>query len=105
MEETLKDQIINIFVMQNAYDADHALSLVKTAFHEGDLFMLPKDAEIKSVFDGWFKSTGVQEARQIVEDMFDGYNEAIDDVLTLMKRLKTTDKEILMKKIEKLKKD
>lgn len=105
MEETLKDQIVYIFVMQNAYDAENAVDLVKTAFQEGDLFMLPKDNEIKNIFESWAKSTGLKEARKIAEDMFDGYNEAIDDVLTLMKRLKTTDKEILMKKIEKLKKD
>jgi hypothetical protein len=105
MEESLVDQIIYVFVMESAQDADHAIELVKIAYNEGDIFMLPKDEEIKKIFDSWAKSVGLEETQRIAETMFDSYNEAIDDVLDLMKRLKSTNKDVLIKKIEKLKKE
>ena len=102
--EFINDQIINVFLIECVQDTKHAIEAVKIAFNEGDVFMLPKDAEIIAIFNVWSKTVGLEEVQKMTDDMFNSYNDAIDDVLELMMRLKSTNKESLMKKIEKLKK-
>lgn len=103
MEEMLREQLVQAFIARGASDVNEAIEATKMAFHEGDIFMLPKDNEIKDIFQEWAKSIGLEESQRLAEEMFNSYNEAIDDVLSLMQRLKTTNKDTLMKKIEKLK--
>lgn len=107
MEEKLEfisEQIINIFLSEGVQDSKHAVESIKIAFNEGDVFMLPTDAEIINIFNNWSKTVGLSEVQKMTDDMFNSYNDAIEDVLELMNRLKSTNKESLIKKIEKLKK-
>lgn len=107
MDEILKLQLHNIFSDKYVKTEKQAINAAKEAFNDSELFVLPTEDLIREEFIIWSKKVDLKKTNELIDDMFDSYNDALEDVIQLIKKIKPKkeelNKEELIIKIEKLK--
>lgn len=109
LDKTIEMQLELVFSERMPKNEKEALKFSKEAFDSNDVMMLPKGEKLLEIYNNWLKKSGAKQVASLTEDLFDSYNEAIDDVIDLIKKTKPKKEEIkkeeLIEKLSKLKRD
>lgn len=107
MDENIRLQLYNVFSDKFVKTEKQAIVAAKEAFNDSELFILPPEELIRIEFNVWSKKVDLKKANELIDDMFDSYNDALEDVVQLIRKTKPKkeelNKEELILKIEKLK--